>query len=65
VLERTQEEDGGAEGGRAVFMVVEQSSEAVSEALSLIEGPLNPGRRAAKPRLHVQKAVFYSLPFFM
>jgi hypothetical protein len=29
--------------GRAVFMVVEQSGEVVSEAPSLIEGPLNPG----------------------
>ena len=42
---RTQREEGGAEGGRAVFMVVEKSSEARARTRSPIgpiERPLNP-----------------------
>jgi hypothetical protein len=39
---RTQRVEGGAEGGQAVFMVVEKAARPV-RAPSLIGGPLNPG----------------------
>jgi hypothetical protein len=49
---RTQEEEGGAEGGRAVFMVVEKSSEATVHAPSLIKRPLNPEGQTPRLRLY-------------
>jgi hypothetical protein len=47
---RTQKEEGRAEGGRAVFMVVEQSGEARLGAPSPIGGPLNPGGPSSRTR---------------
>jgi hypothetical protein len=44
---RTEEQ----RGGRAVFMVVEQSGEAVSEAPCPIGGPLNPGGRSSQTQI--------------
>jgi len=48
---RAQKEEGGAEGGRVVFMVVEKSSKAVAHAPSPIRGPLNLGVATARLRL--------------
>jgi hypothetical protein len=47
---RTQREEGVAEGGRAVFMVVEKSSEARARARSPIERPLNSGGQTGELR---------------
>ena len=48
----TQDEgEGGAEGGRAVFMVVGQSGEARLRAPSPIGGPLNPGGRSSQTQI--------------
>jgi hypothetical protein len=48
---RTQRKEGRAEGGRAVFIAVRESSTAPVHARSLIGGPLNPGGQTPRLRL--------------
>ena len=47
---RTQREEGGAEGGRAVFMVVEKAARPVHATRSPIGRPLNSGGQTGELR---------------
>jgi hypothetical protein len=47
---RTQREEGKAEGGRAVFMVVEKATRPVCAQLPPIGRPLNSGGQTAELR---------------
>jgi hypothetical protein len=48
---RTQKEEGGAEGGMAVFMVVEKAARARAPTPCLIRRPLNLGGQTPRLRL--------------
>jgi hypothetical protein len=51
---RTQDEEGETEGGRAVYMVVEQSGEAQLGATMPDRKPLNPGEPSSETQIIVK-----------